>query len=268
MITKRFLPIVILGMLLISCNNEPQNPAEQKTPLPDSVMVYNIAADKTETLSKIVYYTYDEVGNTIFEITYSLSKEYGKQPSSKREMKYDANGNLLERREAAYFLQTESWFYNVCLRWTYDTDSRISIIAVYNDYGEMIEEHPLQKAEYSWSDDTHAEYLTYTALGIDTWDLLFKTEVTYNTHSDIEKETCYFHQNNDSWSLMMTNEYNYDQYNNLLLHKILDDKSAVTLQEQYRYDYDETGKKLVMWYSTSYTDAAPGEPIQKYVYCY
>ena len=266
MITKRFLPIVILGMLLISCSNEPKNPAEQKTPLPDSIMVYNISTDKSVTLSQITYYTYDEVGNMIRQLDIDILGDGERAPDYKKEMKYDSKQHPIEQREALYRTQNGIWRYIACWRWTYNEDGKLETIAGYDNAGDSIAEQPSQKGTYTWLDNTHAECLIYRTSGESTWYMAEKKEVIYNDHGDIEKE-CHYSYTNESWKLWMTFEQTYDEHNNVVSY-IWQERGTTILQKFYKYEYDETGKILVVWYSQSFSDSVPDTPASKCVYCY
>ncbi len=267
-----FASIIAVAAILISCNNEPKNPAEQKTPLPDSIMVYNIAADKSETLSQTTYYTYDELGNMICQLNCSIMKK--SIDSTKIEMKYNSKGHVTEKMYSAYDLFSNHWRDDQLLIYKYDEKDRLAQYSIYNlELGDTAQSPPIRKCIYSWSDDTHAEVLFYNpgakdANGEINWRLVYRAEYTLNVHGNVEKGVIYDYHFVTNGELSYMIENTYDQYNNLLLHKTLDDKGVITLQEEYQYEYDDTGKKLVMWYSKSDSDAAPGEPIQKYVYCY
>lgn len=249
----------IIASLLccISCEKgstspTPEPPVETSVRKPDSVYKYHVVADDQDLLEQITYYTYDDAGNITLQFD-SMVSHTGK---NKIIMKYNAKGQMIEKREYSYYYYYPShWSNDYCRQYTYDENNRLMSEMLYIDFLEPLVGNPQKKIIYTWIDDTHANGLVYDYTSFkpkdDPWMISERIEYTYTSRGNVEKSVSYWLWGTDSpigGELTLTNEYTYDQYGNVLSH-VLYERGVLQMQEYYKYEYNDAGEILLKWYS-------------------
>ena len=265
---RNLLKLVLGCTLLIGCaNNSKEQPETEPTVKvsdnkPDSVYVYHISANGTETRYKMIYYTYDAIGNitceldSFMETTIDIRKE-------KQEIKYNSKGCITEYREYVMYTYTD-WIYESCTQYLYNENNSTSMILLYLSPKEPVEEgYPSEKFTYTWTDDRHAECMEYTydrKNEDDPWRATLRIEYTFG--KEYERAQYYSPENN---SLLYTSEFEYkfDQYGNLVSKERYVDE-VFRNGEYYSYEYDANGTIL----SKLETQYGNNKYSTKYVYFY
>ena len=251
-----FFITLLIAIYCIACSKATQDQPETEHAsgdnLPDSAYVYYVGSDGKETLSQITYYTYDPEGNLVMQRD-TVLQENAITTINRTEMEYNAKGLLTEHREYAYTMG--NWINKYCYQYTYDEYDRLEQMVIYEYFSNPVSSVPNRKYHYTWSNDAHAECLTYNING----GLDGRIEYTYNAYRKVEKVVSYRLKEGitTEWVLNYSQTYEYDQYENLTIYILYDQENAPKISETCSYEYDRNGKILVAWSSfyDSYTDS-------------
>lgn len=278
---KYYFPTLVLTGIFFLCScghhNDPSAP-DDPSPLhisrPDSAYMYMIGTDSVETLTQLIYFTYDANGNMILEFDSVIAPPSPYSATKTRiVMQYDEKGNMIVEKRFSFMPMDESWDWvnGRCTLYDYDAHNKLSEVSFYEQYSEPLS-NPTKKGYYSWIDDEHASCLSYRyyKYAANPWVLTERVEFTYNAQGKIIKNAS-FSVAGDSTIVApwVTNTYEYDKYGNLVLHISIDHQGGgSSSSSSYKYEYDASGNILIKWYGNGNSKEENIKYTRKYVYFY
>ena len=245
--------IAILSCTFISCKNDSANTPDQPKrhiSRPDSVYMYDIAQDDTESLEAIFSYQY----NTNGQQTLILEDRFLPQRHNAQQtiMRYDERGNLIEEFGKLYNVEEDKWYFS-SVREVYSYDENGKMTEKFR-YDRFLPDSTWQvhiKVSYLWPEDNHSVGTVYTYYyQEEKWILSGRNETFYNTDGNITHYESYqysHYASNDSIVVInpLVEDYIYDMYGNLILQqqrqKVNDNPYY---EERNEYTYDASGNIL------------------------